>query len=284
MALTTRSEDVVEHLFVTTTHHYFLFFTNLGLVYRLKVHEIPDASRQAKGTALVNLLNLKAGEVVTAVIPVRDFAQHQYLILATRRGVVKKTSLDQYDSSRRDGLIALHLDEGDELIGVKASDGDNEVVLATRKGLAIRFLEEEVRPMGRNTRGVRGISLKAGDDVVSMDLIRPGNFLVAVTNKGYGKITPEEGYRRQRRGGKGILTLRTTGRNGQLVTLKVASAEDELMLITREGVIIRLGVGGISIQGRSTQGVLLQRLDPKDQVVAVATIAGGREGEEPDLH
>lgn len=271
-AMGTKDEDFVKHLFITTTHHFFLFFTNQGKVYRLKVHEIPEAGRQAKGTAVVNLLYVGSDEKITTVIPVREFESEQYLFMATRRGMVKKTSLTEYDTSRRDGIIAISLKEGDQLVDVKLTSGKEEIILATRAGLAIRFAEEEVRFMGRDTRGVKGISLKGKDEVIGMEIVRPDALLLAVTANGFGKRTPLSEYRTQSRGGKGIINIRTSERNGSVVAVQVVKDEEEIMMISAEGIIIRLKAADISTIGRSTQGVTLMRLDQGDSVVAVAMV------------
>ncbi|HHW40199.1 MAG TPA: DNA gyrase subunit A [Syntrophomonadaceae bacterium] len=271
-ALTTREEDFVEHLFVASTLHYLLFFTNKGKVYRLKVYELPEGSRQAKGTALVNLLPLAADERVTAVIPLREFRNDRFLLMATKGGMVKKGVLKDYDSARRDGIIALRLGDEDELIGVKLTGGQSEVILATRKGMALRFGEEEVRPMGRTAAGVRGIRLTPGDEVVGMERIEPDHRLLVVTEKGYGKMTPLDQYRRQGRGGKGITTLKVTDRNGYLTAIKVVRSGDEILLMSGTDTMIRIPVNEISQQGRATQGVRLMRLDEGDRVVAVAKL------------
>lgn len=271
-AMGTKDEDFVKHLFITTTHHFFLFFTNQGKVYRLKVHEIPEAGRQAKGTAVVNLLYVSGDEKITTVIPVREFESEQYLFMSTRRGMVKKTSLTEYDTSRRDGIIAISLKEGDQLVDVKLTSGKEEIILATRAGLAIRFAEEEVRFMGRDTRGVKGISLKGKDEVIGMEIVRPDALLLAVTANGFGKRTPLSEYRTQSRGGKGIINIRTSERNGSVVAVQVVKDEEEIMMISAEGIIIRLKAADISTIGRSTQGVTLMRLDQGDSVVAVAMV------------
>ncbi|GAB4256982.1 DNA gyrase subunit A [Thermincola ferriacetica] len=271
-AMGTKEEDFVEHLFITTTHHYLLFFTNKGKVYKLKVHNIPEAGRQAKGTAIVNLLYISGDEKITAVIPVRSFDTEECLLTITRKGIIKKTPLVEYGSTRKDGIIALSLDENDELIDVKLTNGKNEVIIGTKEGKAIRFAEEEVRSMGRAARGVKGISLSEKDEVIGIDTIEQGADVLVVTEKGFGKRSHVDDYRRQGRGGKGIMTIRPTKRNGNLVGIKVVKPGDELMLITAEGIIIRLDVDGISTMGRSTQGVRLMRLDENDHVVAVAKV------------
>lgn len=271
-AMGTKAEDYVQHLFITTTHHFILFFTNEGKVYRLKVHEIPEAGRQAKGTAIVNLLYIGGDEKITAVIPVREFDPDQFLIMATTRGQVKKTSLNEYDTSRRDGIIAISLREGDQLVDVKLTTGQEEIILATRGGLAIRFPEDEVRPMGRGTHGVRGIALNSDDEVIGMETIQSEACLLVVTANGFGKRTTLTEYRSQARGGKGIINIKTTERNGPVVAVKVVKDEEEIMMISAEGIIIRLKAGDISTFGRSTMGVTLMRLDEGDSVVAVAKV------------
>jgi DNA gyrase subunit A len=272
-AMGTKEEDFVRHLFITSTHHYFLFFSNQGKVYRLKVHEIPEASRQSKGTALVNLLYIGQQERITAVIPVREFSKGLYLFMATRAGVVKKTELEQFDTSRRDGIIAIKLDERDELVDVKLTTGTEEIILGTRQGLAIRFSEKEVLPYGRTARGVKGISLQPGDMVVAMDIVRPDGDVLVVTDNGYGKRTPVSEYRLQARGGKGIISARVTERNGPVSAMLVVKPEEEIMVISAEGIIIRLKASEISSMGRAAQGVMLMRLGPGDRLVDAALVS-----------
>lgn len=272
MAMGTKTEDFVRHLFVTTTHHYILFFTNQGKVFRLKVHEIPEAGRQAKGTAIVNLLYIGGDEKISAVIPVKEFDSDQYLIMATGHGLVKKTSLDQYDTSRRDGIIAIFLNEEDHLVDVKLTSGEEQIVLATRKGQAIRFPEEQVRPMGRNTRGVKGISLAPKDEVVGMEIVRPEANLLTVTANGFGKRTLLTEYRAQTRGGKGIINIKVNKRNGLVVAVQMIKGDEEIMMVSAEGIVIRFNAEDISKIGRATQGVTLMRLDKGDNVVAVAKV------------
>jgi len=271
-AMGTKEEDFVRHLFITTTHHFFLFFTNQGKVYRLKVHEIPEAGRQAKGTAIVNLLFIGGDEKITTVIPVKEFNTNEYLFMATQYGQIKKTSLDEYDTSRRDGIIAISLREGDQLVNVKLTGGKEEIIIATRGGQAIRFSEEEVRPMGRNTMGVKGIRLVKNDVIIGMEIVRPDAFLLAVTKNGFGKRTLLSEYRAQARGGKGIINIRTSERNGHVVAVQVVKGEEEIMIISAEGIIIRIKAKEISNMGRSTKGVTLMRLDRGDYVVAVAKV------------
>lgn len=272
IGLTTAEDDIAEHMFIANTHHFLLFFTNRGVCYRLKVYEIPEAGRQAKGQAIINLLSFKAEEYVTAVIPIRSFQNDKYLFMATRDGIVKKTRLEEYDTSRRDGIIGISLDEGNELIGVRLTDGRREIMLATKNGLAIRFSEEEVRSMGRTARGVIGIRLTAGDELVGMELVREDADIVVLTEAGYGKRTPMKEYRTQARGGKGVITMRTNKRNGKVVTIQGVLGHEELMIVSRKGIIIRQEAAGISRQGRATQGIRVMRMDEDDQIVSVARL------------
>ncbi|MBP2655661.1 MAG: gyrase subunit [Firmicutes bacterium] len=268
----TKEEDFVEHLFVATTHHNILFFTNRGRVYRLKGYEIPEASRTAKGSAIVNLLALEPKEVVTAVIPLKEFSNRRYLFMATKKGIVKKTELMEFDTSRRGGLIAIVLDEDDDLIDVKLTNGDMNVILGTMNGLTINFPETDVRSMGRSTRGVKGIMLRNGDWVVGMDSVKPDSELLTVTASGYGKRTKIDEYRPQSRGGKGIINNRVNEKTGKVVGIKVVRPGQELMLITGEGVVIRFDVDEVSVISRNTQGVKLMKIDENDNVVALAAV------------
>ncbi|HBV97936.1 MAG: DNA gyrase subunit A [Peptococcaceae bacterium BICA1-7] len=268
----TKEEDFVRHLFITSTHHYFLFFTNRGKVYRLKVHEIPEGGRTAKGTAIVNLIQIEQDERINAVIPVKEFVADSYLFMTTRRGIVKKSPLVQYNTSRRDGIIGISLDKGDELVEVMLTDGSQDVILGTRNGLAIHFSEEDVTPYSRTARGVRGIRLREKDEVVSMDTLRPETDVLVVTANGFGKRTRGDEYKQQTRGGKGIINIKTTKRNGEVVSLQVVKPDEEVMMISREGIIIRIKARDVSIMGRATQGVTLMRLDTGDKLVAVAKV------------
>lgn len=277
-AITTKEEDFVEHLFITTTHHHLLFFTNKGRVYRLRVFEIPEASRQAKGTAIVNLLSITGDDKITAVIPVKTFEKGEFLLTATQHGIVKKTCLTEYDTSRKDGIIALTLDEQDELIGVKLTRGEDEVMLATRNGLVIRFREEDVRSMGRTARGVRGISLSEGDRVVGMETFKNGTLLI-VSENGFSKRTPLDEFRTQNRGGKGMIGMKVTEKNGSIIGVMVVQEEDEIMMITMEGIMIRVSVDEISTMGRATQGVKTMRPQDSDKVVAIARVINRDEDE-----
>ena len=275
----TREDDFVERLFVASTHSMFLFFTNFGRLYWKKVHEIPQAGRVAKGKALINLLDLKPGEWVATVLPVRNFEEDDYyVVMCTRRGYVKKTELKAFSNPRSIGIIALTIPEGDELIAVGLTEGTSDTFLASHKGKCARFDENEIRPMGRMARGVIGMRLEASDHVVGMELITNGTTLLTITENGYGKRTPIEQYRKTGRGAKGVITIQTTERNGMVVGFLQVTNEDEIMIITDVGKIIRMKVNGISIIGRNTQGVRLIGLDPGVKVVAVAKLA--EKGEE----
>ncbi len=268
----TKETDFVENILITTTHHTILFFTNRGLVYRLKGYDIAESTRQAKGTAIINLLPLAGGEKITAVIPVKEFREDRYLFMATKKGIVKKTGLAEFDTARKGGLIALTLDEDDELIGVKFTDGERTIVLGTRDGLAITFPEGDVRSMGRNARGVYGIHLKDMDEIVGMDTVREGMEILTVTEEGYGKRTPIADYRVQKRGGKGIINMKVTEKTGAVVGLKVVHPDQELMLITTEGIVIRTNVNEISVISRNTQGVMLIKTESGDRVASLAVM------------
>ncbi|MFZ5898341.1 MAG: DNA gyrase subunit A [Bacillota bacterium] len=270
-----KTEDFVQHLFVTKTHDYLLFFTQKGKVYKVKVYEIPEAGRHARGTPLVNLLLLGGTEDVTAVIPVTDFDEDAYLLMVTRHGVVKKTRLYEFDTVRRDGLIAINLDEDDELVDVEITNGSHEVIIGTKHGLAIRFKETDVRPMGRTARGVRGISLGPGDEVIGMFHVHPEADLLIVTEQGYGKRTALSEFRTQTRGGKGVIAIKTTKRNGNVVALEVVNKSEEVVMVSRAGVVIRINVKEVPVLGRPAQGVTLMRLNEGDSLVAVARIAPG---------
>jgi len=271
-AMSTKQEDFVEQLFITTTHHYLMVFTKKGRAYRLKVHEIPEAGRQARGTAIVNLLSLSGEDGITAVIPVKEYSKNAYLFMATAKGVVKKTNLSEYDTNRKDGVVAINLDEGDELIGVKLTDGKEEIILSTANGAAIRFAEEDVRPMGRATRGVRGITLDMGDFVVSLDSMQENGELLVLSENGYGKRTPLLDFRSTHRGGKGVYAMRCNEKTGHLVAIEVVRPGDEMMIISRDGVIIRVDVNDISEQGRYAQGVRVIKLGDGDAVVDMAKV------------
>jgi len=270
--MATGENDFVERLFIASTHHFILVFTSKGKVYRLRAHEIPEASRTAKGTAIVNLLNLSQDEQVTATIAIKEFKEDYYLLTATKNGIVKKTALQEYDTQRRDGLIALTLDENDELIGVRLTKGNDDVVIATHLGLVIRFSEDDVRPMGRAARGVRGITLGKDDYVMAMDVVDSSGEnleLLTVTENGFAKRSHLQDFRKTGRGGKGIIGHRVTSKTGPLAGIKVVTADEELMVITDDGIVIRQEVNGISVQGRAAQGVTAMRTG-ESKVVAIA--------------
>ncbi len=278
--MATKEEDYVEHLFVATTHSYILLFTNLGRVHWLKVHELPQLGKAARGKALVNFLQVQPGETVTAMIPIRQFEVDKHLVMATRRGVVKKTELAAYANPRAGGIIGLTLDEGDELIAVRLTSGRDEVFLATRQGMAIRFAEDEARSIGRTGRGVIGIDLEDGDEVVAAEVVRPGTAILTVNERGYGKRTELEEYRLQGRGGRGIINVRVTEKNGPVVGILQVQEQDHVMMISQEGKVNRLPVREISVIGRATQGVRLQGLEASDRVAAVTSlVADEGEGE-----
>jgi DNA gyrase subunit A len=273
IGLSTREEDFVENLFVTSTHHFILFFTNKGRVYRLKAYQVPEAGRQAKGTAIVNLLELDQDEKVTTVIPVSEYKEGLYLIMGTKHGTVKKTDLMEYDNIRRGGLIAVALKENDELIGVRLTDGSKDIMLVTRDGKSIRFNESDVRPIGRVSQGVRGIRLGKGDYVVGMGTSIENTSLLVVTENGFGKRTGLDEYRVQTRGGKGVLTYRVTEKTGKVAGMKLVNEDDDIMLISSDGTIIRMEAREISMLGRATQGVTLMRRNDEDvKVVGVTRI------------
>jgi len=276
---TTREEDFVEHLFVASTHSYMLFFTTAGRVYWLKVHELPQIGRAARGKPLVNLLQLSGDEKISAILPVREFREGSYICFATRRGLVKKTDLMAYSNPRPSGLIAVALEDGDELIGVRETDGEREIILSTRNGQAIRFPEKGVRPMGRDTYGVKGITLEDGDVVVAMATVDPAATLLAVSTLGSGKRTEMDEYRITNRGGKGIITMRVTDKTGPVVGVLMVGQDDQIMLITTGGKLIRLRVSEVRQSGRNTMGVRLIGLEPEEQVVAIARLAESEEGD-----
>jgi DNA gyrase subunit A len=270
-----RQEDFVEHLFVASTHAYILFFTNRGRVHWKKVHELPLLGRAAKGRALAGVLALAEDERVQALLPVRSFedASDEFVVIGTRKGVIKKTALMAFSNPRRGGIIAINLDAGDEVVGARRTQGDHEILLATTKGKAIRFVESQVRAMGRTAAGVRGISLTGEDQVVGMEILSPGATILTATVRGYGKRTPLDDYRVQNRGGQGIITIRTSDRNGDVVGVAQVLDDDEVMLITGGGKVLRCRVSGISTMGRATQGVRLMDLGQGEEVVAVARLA-----------
>ncbi len=280
MGMETKEEDYVVDMFVTSSHDYIMYFTNKGRVYWLKAYKVPVGGRHAKGKPIVNLLeHLEEGEKVMNTIPVKLFDEDSYLVFATRKGTIKKTKLSAYSHIRQSGIIAIKLDEGDELVDTALTDGTKEIVLATRKGLAARFLETDARPIGRGTYGVRGVRLQPGDEVVSMAIVGPKDQLLSVTEMGFGKRSLVEDYRKIRRGGKGVITIKTGGRNGYVISVMKVSDEDELIVTSVKGMVIRMPVQGISLQGRATMGVRVMRLKEGDKIAAVARLVGVREEE-----
>lgn len=280
----TNEDDFVEHLLSTSTHDHLLFFTNKGKVYKAKGYEIPEFGRTAKGIPIVNVLNIEKDEWINAVIAVQDFEDDSYLFFSTRNGISKRTSLSQFANIRRDGIRAINLREEDELISVRLTDGTKDIMVGTKKGYLIRFPETDVRPMGRTASGVKAISLRDDEDeVVSMDIIEDGLQVLVVTVNGFGKRTPAEDYRITGRGGKGILTCHLTERNGTVAAVKTVTGEEDIMIITESGVLIRMPVDGISVTGRNTQGVRLIRLHEDDKVATVARIEREEDSEEESV-
>lgn len=274
-----KEEDFVEHLFIASTHEYILFFTNKGNVHWLKVHEIPEAGRLSKGKAIINLLQLGQGEKISAFVPVKEFKEGHYLVMATRNGTIKKTELAAYSNPRRGGIIGIGLEKDDELIGVELTAGHDEILLATKEGKAVRFKETDVRDMGRSAKGVRGIKLGKKDACIAMEIVKPDATVLTVTGEGFGKRTSFKEYRLQSRGGKGIINIKVTGKNGEAVGMKTVTDRDEIMLITEKGMIVRSPIKDIRVTGRSTQGVRLMRLEAGDKIASVAKIVPEDESE-----
>ena len=279
LGMNLKEEDVVEKLFISSTHDYVLFFSNIGKVYRLKVHELPLGSRIAKGQAVVNILPFRQDEKIAAVIAVPSFEEEKLLIMATKNGLVKKTSLMAYFTSRREGIIAINLREGDELIGVKLTEGTEDVMLVTKHGQAIRFPEEQVRPMGRAASGVKGIRLSSEDAVLGMEVVRgeevdagTAGDLFVITEKGFGKRTQIDKYPRQGRGGRGVRTLRVVIDKGPIVGGKIVRKGEELMVVSAEGIVIRISVKGVPVVGRQTQGFRVMSMKGTDRVSALARV------------
>lgn len=280
-AMSTREEDFVEHLFVTSTHDYIMFFTNTGRAFRLKAYELPEASRTAKGTAIVNLLQLAQGEKIAAVIPVSDYGADLYVLMATKNGLIKKTKLEEYSNIRKSGIQGITLKEDDELIDVRLTDGSNDIIMATHNGLSIRFKEEEVRAVGRTSMGVKGITLIKDDKVIGMEPIKEDkDYILAITENGFGKRTEVEEYRCQGRAGKGVLTYKTTAKTGNIIGIKVVNDTDDVMIITDTGIVIRINVKDISVLGRNTQGVTLMRTSDGGKVANIAKIPEEQEIDE----
>ena len=273
IGMTTRDEDFVEHLFIVSTHSYILIFTNKGRLHWLKVHEVPQVGAAAKGKALVNFVKLDDGEQVKTLLPVKTFEDGKYIVMATKLGVVKKTELNAFANVRTAGIIALSIDPGDDLLSARLTDGKQEIIIATHMGKIIRFPEEGVRPMGRSARGVRGIKLRQADFVVEMDTLADATHILTATENGYGKRTPLALYRKQSRGGMGIIDIKTTARNGMVVGVKAVAEEDQIMVSTINGMVARMRVKRISIVGRNTQGVRLMVLESVDKIASVAKVA-----------
>jgi DNA gyrase subunit A len=268
----TKEEDIVEDLFVASTHSFLLFFTNKGKVHWLKVHEIPEGGRQAKGKAMVNVLSLADGEMVATCVPVRDFESGAYVLLSTKRGTVKKTELSAFSHPRAGGILAISLDDGDEVMAARRTDGQREVLLSTKQGMIIRFPEEDVRPMGRTAGGVRGIEVDEGDQVIAAEVVQEGVSVFTITERGYGKRTPLEEYRLQGRAGKGIIDIKTEGRNGSVVGMLQIRESDDILVVTTKGKMIRIHGGDITSQGRNTMGVRVIDLDADDRVGSIARV------------
>jgi len=273
VAMATKEEDFVENLFVASTHDYLLIFTDHGRVHWIKVWELPEMGRTARGKAIVNLLLLEEGEKIASILPVSEFRDDRNVVMATEFGVIKKTALSAYSNPRAGGIIAINLDKGDRLIAVRVSNGDQDILMSTRKGISIRFSEDQARVMGRATRGVRGINLTKGDELIAMEVVQDDSTILSVTENGYGKRTELSAYRVQGRGGKGIISIKTGDRNGDCVGVLQIGFDDQLMMVAASGKIIRLNVKDIKTIGRNTQGVKLIDIEGKDRVVALATLA-----------
>jgi DNA gyrase subunit A len=279
-----KENDFISDIFIANTHQYLLFFTDKGKLYWLKVYNIPEGSRTSKGKAIVNLLNLSEKEQIQAMVPVKEFSDKDFLVFITKNGYIKRTNLNEFSRPRKGGIVALTIDEGDVLKEVKKTNGEEEILIATKHGYAIHFKENTIRKMGRTARGVRGINLRKEDSVVGMVVVEKYASILTVTEKGYGKKTTFDAYRLQKRGGKGIINVKTTDKNGQVVSVKTVTPEDELMLMTKEGMVIRSAISGIRGVGRATQGIRLIRLKPEDKVVSVARVVSKEEEEEVDIN
>ncbi len=280
----TKEEDFVEKIFIASTHHYLLVFTNAGKVYWLKVYQVPQAGRAAKGKAMVNLVNLAPGEKVSATLPVKEFVADKFIVMATKKGIIKKTDLAAYSNPRAGGIIAISIDEGDELVDVQLTMGNQDIFLATRLGMAIRFKEDDVRDMGRTARGVRGINLDEGDDVIGVEIPAQDTFMLTISENGFGKCTPIDEYRVQTRGGKGTINLKTVAKIGNVSGVLQVQGEENIMLISNAGKVIRLKVQEVPINHRVTQGVKLIDLEPEEKLVGVARTTSEAEGPDDDIN
>jgi DNA gyrase subunit A len=283
--MSTRAEDVVSHIFIASTHSYLMVFTNEGKVYKLKVHEIPDATAAGKGKAIVNLISLPSSERVAGVIPVREFAEGCYAVMVTRKGVIKKTELSEFGNIRQNGIIAMGVDAGDELMAVELTNGAKKIFLATQEGMAICFEEGEVRDMGRQARGVRGVTLRDDDYVVSVVAVDGDEQMLSVTGNGFGKQTPLSEYRVTSRGGKGVINIKTTEKNGKVVAAMPVTKDSEVLIITSNGKLIRLEAEKIRATGRSAQGVKLIDTSGGDLVASASLVEqqSGQEAEEAEV-
>jgi DNA gyrase subunit A len=287
IGMRTREEDYVSHLFIASTHAYIMIFTDRGRGYWLKVHEVPDVGPGGKGKAIVNLVHLEDGEKIAALLAVKEFPEEegqQFVVMGTRKGTIKKTDLSAFSNPRPSGIIAMGVEEGDAVIAVELSDGREQVFLGTCDGMAIRFEETDVRPMGRSAYGVRGISLRDDDEVVAMELVREGGTLLTVAQNGYGKRTELEEYRLQSRGGVGIINIQTSDRNGKVVGIAYVHDDDEVLLITQQGMILRMRAGDVRSIGRATQGVRLIEMEEGDAVVAIAKLAEKDDASDVDVN
>jgi len=267
-----KEEDFVEHLFIASTHEYILFFTNKGRAHWLKVYEIPQASRAARGKAIINLLQLEQGENISSYVRVKEFKEGNFVIMATKNGLIKKTDLMAYSNPRKGGIIGITLEQGDELIDVSLTDGSQEIFMATYLGKAIRFPEKQVRDMGRGAKGVKGIRLAKKDKVIAMEVAKKDSTVLTATSEGFAKRTTIDEYRKQSRGGKGVINVKVTSKNGAAVGLKIVNDQDELMVITTKGMIVRCSVKDIRATGRSAQGVHIIKLDSGDKVSSIAHV------------
>lgn len=276
----TKDEDFIEHMFVASTHHYIMFFTDKGKCYWLKVHEIPEAGRASRGRSIINLLEKEKEEEITAFVTVKEFAEDKYIVMATEQGTVKKTVLSAYSNVRKGGIIAINLEAGDRLVEAKLSEGNNDIIIGTREGMAVRFNEKDVRDMGRTATGVRGIKLEKNDRVIGMIVVKNATTLLVVTEKGFGKRSEIEEYRLTHRGGKGVITVKTSDKVGSLIAMKEVNDGDELVIITTGGMVIRQSVSEIRVMGRNTQGVRLIRLGEGDEIADIARVIPEEEGEE----
>jgi len=281
IGMRTRDEDFVSHLFVASTHAYIMIFSDRGRAYWLKVHEVPDVGPGGKGKSIANLVSMEDGEKIAAMLAAKEFEEDKFIVMGTRKGVVKKTALSAFSNPRAGGIIAMGVEEGDSVIAVLVTDGKGEIFIGTSNGMAIRFEESDVRPMGRSAYGVRGITLRDDDYVVAVEAVRPAGSLLSVTEFGYGKRTELEEYRVQSRGGVGVINIATSKRNGRVVGIAYVEDGDELMLITQQGMIIRMPANDVRAIGRATQGVRLIELEPEaeDKVVSVARLVEKEEEE-----